>query len=130
MVQEVFTRLAGSNGFGAARDPQAYLSRVLRNFLIDRKRRQDRRPILVPIEGVEPAVAPDQAHGIEVADLHAQYRAAIDALPPRTREVFLLHRAEDRSVKCIAEQLGISTRTVEWHLSQAILRIGESLERE
>lgn len=130
MVQEVFTRLAGSRTFTEVRDPQAYLSRVLRNFLIDRKRRHDGRPAFLPIDEIEPAIEPDQSHAIELDELRAQYRSAVDALPPRTREVFLLHRAEEQSVKIIAERLDISTRTVEWHLAQAILRIGEALESE
>ena len=62
--------------------------------------------------------------------LQDRYRAGVDALPPRTREVFLMHRVEETSVKAIADQLGISSRTVEWHLAQAIMKIGEVLERE
>jgi RNA polymerase sigma-70 factor (ECF subfamily) len=130
LVHEVFARLAGGKSFAELRDPQAYLSRILRNFLIDRKRRLDKRPSLVPLEDVEVAVPPDQSHAIEVTQMHARYRAAVDALPPRTRQVFLLHRVDEVRVKAIAEQLGISTRTVEWHLAQAILRIGEALDRE
>jgi RNA polymerase sigma-70 factor (ECF subfamily) len=130
MVQEVFMRLARSKTFPDVRDPQAYLSRTLRNFLIDRKRRRDTSPDFVPLDGVEPALPPEQAHGIEVAQMQARYRAAVDALPPRTREVFVMHRGQELSVKIIAERLEISSRTVEWHLAQAILRIGEALERE
>lgn len=128
MVQEVFARLAGSKQLSSVRDPKAYLSRILRNFLIDRKRRIDARPRFVPIDSVEVAVAPVQAHEIELRQMHARYRASLEALPPRTREVFLLHRAEEISVKVIAERLEISPRTVEWHIAQAILRIGKGLE--
>jgi RNA polymerase sigma factor (sigma-70 family) len=129
MVQEVFARMAGSKHLAEVRDPRAYLSRILRNFLIDRKRRESTSLALLPLEGVEPSAPPDQFHGIEVAEMRAQYRTAVDALPPRTRQVFLLHRSKEQSVKSIAGQLGISPRTVEWHLAQAILRIGEALER-
>jgi RNA polymerase sigma factor (sigma-70 family) len=130
LVHEVFARLASVKSFGDLRDPQAYLSRILRNFLIDRKRRLDKRPSFVGLEGVEPAVPPDQSHQIELTQMRERYRAAVDALPPRTRQVFLLHRVEDQSVKVIAAELGISSRTVEWHLAQAIMRIGEALDRE
>lgn len=130
LVHEVFARLASVKSFDELRDPRAYLSRILRNFLIDRKRRLDKLPGLVGLDGIDPAVAPDQSHEIEVTQMRERYRIAVDTLPPRTRQVFLLHRAEERSVKIIAEELGISTRTVEWHLAEAILRIGEALERE
>lgn len=129
LVQEVFTRLAAGRPFGELRDPQRYLKRILRNFLIDRNRKNRTAPGFISMEGVEPSVPPDQAHAIEVKQMREQYRFAVDALPPRTREVFLLHRVEELSVKVIAERLGISTRTVEWHIGEAILRIGKALER-
>lgn len=130
MVQDVFTRLAGRRAIGELDHPEAYLRRILRNFLIDRNRRATTRPVFVPLEGSEPATPPDQSHAIEVAQMQERYRTTVDGLPPRTREVFLLHRAQETSVKEIAAQLGISTRTVEWHLAQAILRIREALEPE
>lgn len=129
LVQEVFTRLAAGRPFGELRDPQGYLKRILRNFLIDRNRKIRNAPGFVSMEGVEPSVPPDQAHAIEVKQMREQYRSAVDALPPRTREVFLMHRVEELSVKVIAERLGISTRTVEWHIGEAILKIGKALER-
>ncbi|MCW2338179.1 RNA polymerase sigma-70 factor (ECF subfamily) [Sphingobium sp. B2D3A] len=130
LVQELFARLAAGRPFEELRDPTGYLKRIMRNFLIDRNRRQRGVPGFVPMDGIEPAVPPEQAHEIEMKQTRERYRAAVDALPPRTREVFLMHRVEEQSVKIIAERLGISTRTVEWHLAQAIIRIGQALERE
>jgi RNA polymerase sigma-70 factor (ECF subfamily) len=128
LVQEVFTRLAAGLPFGELRDPQSYLKRILRNFLIDRNRKSRNAPGLVSMDGVEPSVPPDQAHAIEVTQMRQQYRFAVDALPPRTRQVFLLHRVQELSVKMIADRLDISTRTVEWHIGEAVLRIGKALE--
>ena len=128
LVQEVFARLAAGRPFGELRDPQHYLKRILRNFLIDRNRRSKTAPEFVSMDGVEAPVPPDQSHAIEVAQMQDRYRAAVDALPPRTREVFLMHRADELSVKKIAEQLCISSRTVEWHIGEAIYRIGKALD--
>lgn len=130
MVQDVFARLAGGKRVVELGNPEAYLRRILRNLLIDRKRRADTRPAFVELESAEPVVEPEQSHAIDVTQMQERYRASVNSLPPRTREVFLLHRAEDTSVKEIAARLGISTRTVEWHLAQAILRIREALEQE
>lgn len=47
---------------------------------------------------------------------------AIEALPPRAREVFLLYRAGGTSYRDIAALLGISPRTVEYHIRQALIR--------
>jgi RNA polymerase sigma factor (sigma-70 family) len=130
LVQEVFARLAAGRPLVELRDPDGYFRRILRNFLIDRNRKRQRQPGFVSMDGIDPGVEPDQAHAIEVNQMQDLYRAAVDALPPRTKQVFLLHRVEELSVKLIADQLAISTRTVEWHIGEAILRIGKALSRE
>lgn len=45
---------------------------------------------------------------------------AIEKLPKRTREVFVLSRLEHLSHKEIAEKLNISTKGVEYHMSQSL----------
>lgn len=52
-------------------------------------------------------------------------RAAIDALPPRTREVFLMHRLEGAKYREIAIALGMSQSAVEKHIARAALLITE-----
>lgn len=129
ILQEAFARLAGSRPGSALRNPEAYLQRIVRNLLIDRSRRTATLPVHVPItEEIQIAVPPDQAYAIEVSQMREQYRAVVAALPPRTREVFLLHRVDDLQYIEIAERLEISVRTVEWHISQAISKIGTALE--
>jgi len=130
LVQELFMRLAAGRPFEELNDPTGYLKRIMRNLLIDRNRRLGRVPGFVPMDGIDPAVPPEQCHEMEMTQMRERYRAAVEALPPRTRDVFLLHRVDEVSVKIIADRLGISTRTVEWHIAQAVLRIGEALDRE
>ncbi len=45
---------------------------------------------------------------------------AIDKIPPRSREVFILHRFEGMKYKQIADFLGISKNTVENHIVKAM----------
>ncbi|NLS26380.1 hypothetical protein S2M10_13620 [Sphingomonas sp. S2M10] len=42
----------------------------------------------------------------------------------------MLHRAEELEYKLIAELLGISIRTVEWHMAQALIRISKSFDAD
>lgn len=129
LVQDAFTRLLGSTRRESLDRPEAFLNRIVRNLLIDRSRRLASRAQHVPIDrGAEPVVRPTQADGIELAETQARYRAAVAALPERMRTVFLLHRIDGLSYKAIAGELGISTRTVEWHVAEAILRIGKALD--
>ncbi|MCP3732166.1 RNA polymerase sigma factor [Sphingomonas sp. MG17] len=129
LVHDAFARLARRGSLATLQNPEAYLKRIIRNLLIDRKRRAAVRPQLVDLEDHEPQIRADQTDGIELAQLQTRYRTVVDALPPRTRQVFLLHRVEGQSMKDIAADLDISTRTVEWHVAQAILKIGEALDR-
>jgi RNA polymerase sigma factor (sigma-70 family) len=53
--------------------------------------------------------------------------AALDTLPPRMREVCVRHYLEDRSVRDIAIELGISTGTVKTQLHRARLALAKLL---
>jgi RNA polymerase sigma-70 factor (ECF subfamily) len=128
LVQDAFTRLLGSGARECLRQPEAFLHRIVRNLLIDRSRRLSNRTPHVPIDDANaPSTRPTQADAIELAQMRERYRAAVDALPSRTRQVFVMHRVESLGYKEIATQLGISIRTVEWHVGEALLRIGKDL---
>ncbi|WP_340203454.1 RNA polymerase sigma-70 factor [Ascidiimonas sp. W6] len=47
-------------------------------------------------------------------------RKAIDQLPPKCKQAFVLSRFEDRKYKEIATLMGISPKTVEIHISKAL----------
>lgn len=128
VVQDAFARLLGSGAREGLRQPEAFLNRIVRNLLIDRSRRIANRMAHVPIDAAnEPETRATQEDAIQLDQMRIRYRAAVDALPPRTREVFLLHRMEGLGYKEIATQLGISIRTVEWHVGEALVRIGKEL---
>ncbi|MBB5986622.1 RNA polymerase sigma factor [Sphingobium lignivorans] len=130
LVQDAFVRLLGAAARQALREPEAFLNRIVRNLLIDRSRRLAARAAHVPLdEDSEPGVRPSQADTIELAQMRDRYQAAVNALPERMREVFLLHRIEGLGYREIATRLGISHRTVEWHIAEAIVRIGKGLEQ-
>lgn len=129
LVHDAFARLLGAGRSQNLREPRAFLNRILRNLLIDRSRRLSCRIPHVELDE-DIAVPPAQSHAIEVEQLRKRYTEIVDSLPPRTREVFLLHRLDGLKCTKIAERLDISVRTVEWHLAQAILRIDRELRGE
>ncbi|XLS28576.1 RNA polymerase sigma factor [Flavobacteriaceae bacterium M23B6Z8] len=49
-----------------------------------------------------------------------ELRKAIDNLPPKCKQAFVLSRFEDRKYKEIASLMGISPKTVEIHISKAL----------
>lgn len=128
LVQEAFTRLVASRSSAATSNPGAYLQGIVRHLLADRVRAWARAESFDPVvyTSGEEIARPDRI--AEINDMRERYRLAVECLPPRTKEVYLLHRAEELGYKQIAEQLEISIRTVEWHVAEAIVRIGKSLE--
>lgn len=127
MVQEAFARLAASRSATAWSNPGAYLHGIVRHLLADRVRSWAKTRSLDPVvcaAGQEVA-GPDAT--AELNQMRERYRLAVDGLPPRTKEVYLLHRVEELGYRQIAEQLSISIRTVEWHVAEAIVRIGKSI---
>lgn len=128
LTQEAFTRLAGVHAETAIDHPERYLQRIARNLLFDRARSG---PVPAPLAEVgEIAIRPEQEDGIRCNDVARQYQAALDALTPRTREVFVAHRVGERTYLQIAAQLGISVSTVEYHIARAIVAIGKALDRQ
>jgi len=130
IVQEAFARLAGTRSAAASLNPAAYLQGIVRHLLADRSRRWFRAQAssAAALPTCAEPLAPDAA--AEINQLRERYRAAVDLLPTRTREVYVLHRVEDLAYKQIAERCGISVRTVEWHVAEAIVRISKSINAD
>jgi RNA polymerase sigma-70 factor (ECF subfamily) len=63
---------------------------------------------------------PSGADEFQVEELLARIHQAIEQLPPTYREAFILHRFKDNSYKEIAEQLNVSTKTVDYRIQQAL----------
>lgn len=130
LVQEVFARAAGSEQRHRIANPGGFLRRIAQNLLIDRARRQARYPLLFFSLDDHPDVAdpPRQEWNIEAVDLMTLYEAAVDAMPSKTRRVFLMHRVDELSYRDIHEQLGISVATVEYHMMKALRQIAKAVD--
>ena len=65
---------------------------------------------------------------MSIDEVEKQICRAIDNLPERCREVFMLSKMEELSNKEIAERLGISVKTVEVQMTKALSRLRKELE--
>jgi RNA polymerase sigma-70 factor, ECF subfamily len=61
-------------------------------------------------------------------DLQKRIEDSIASLPPRRREIFLLNREQGLKYREIADQLGISIKTVETQMGQALKDLREKLK--
>ena len=75
----------------------------------------------------QPEVASFDHDLIEEAELNAQINAAIGELPEKCREIFLLCRFEELQYTQIAQQLGISVKTVEMQMGIAMKKLRRKL---
>jgi RNA polymerase sigma factor (sigma-70 family) len=123
IIQEAYSILAELESVEAIHFPRAYLFQVARSVIT----RHIRRTRIVPIHAVEDldriempdnAASPEQV-AIDRDELH-QLAQAIAAMPPKTREAFILRRVEGLPQREIAAQMRISENTVETHISRGI----------
>jgi RNA polymerase sigma factor (sigma-70 family) len=84
----------------------------------------------LPIENQPKIVAkPENTEGALAALFFEDLLVLVDFLPPATREVFKLYAVEGFSHAEIGEQLGITTGTSKWHLSEARNKLKILLEK-
>jgi len=123
LAQETYLRFLRQSEPQSILDLNAFLFTIAANLARDHlrsvKRQQNREFVALDTE-----IADSKPHTEDIIAkqcLEAQLQQAIASLPEKTREIFLLYRADELSYKQIAEQLTLSERTVEYHLRQAML---------
>ena len=107
--------------------PEAYAHRVVVNLAKDRWRNLARRPVVAPIDDVDPPAAVSVVDG--VLDRDELLRAAAQ-LPPGQRAVLVLRFFDDLPVDETAAALGCSPGTVKSQTSRALERLRAALVPE
>lgn len=122
LAQDLFVRLLSIQRVLPDRDQaRAYIFRMAVNIAVDRARVESRRrEILDGVSLVFEDAGPDPEALAMSRDQIRQVRAALDELPPKCREVFLLARVQGLSHREIAEQLGVSISLVEKYQLRAL----------
>ncbi len=130
VAQEALLRACQRTAEEPVERPRAYLFRAARTALIDHLRHaQHRRHAGLDEDAAIACVSasPDPHAVLEQRERLELVRGAIAALPPKCREVFILHRMGGLSQDAIAERLGISASTVEKHIMRALRSCSASL---
>jgi RNA polymerase sigma factor (sigma-70 family) len=137
-TQETLLRFAQAGYNPAALNVKALLFAIARNLFFDhlrRVRRERAHGFLVDrmIDETELAglASPDPAPDAILSgrqDLAAVI-AAIEALPPRCAQIFLMHRIQGKAQKDIAAELDISLSVVEKHVKRALVTLAVAVGR-
>ena len=128
LAQEVFYELWRKKDHLVIRTSYvAYLRRAAinkaLNYLRDQKIKLDDSTVVSQIK----LSAPLSDEKLEAAELQKVIDSIVDQLPERCRLVFVLSRFEQMSYKEIAQEMGISTKTVENQISKALKLLKEAL---
>jgi RNA polymerase sigma factor (sigma-70 family) len=125
LVQNVFLAIhARGEGAGDIENVEGYIFRTAANVLARRFGRDGWNPEALG-DAYQPAdeVSPERAL---IGKQELERAAAIlEALPPRTRQAFMLHRFEEMTYVSIARKMGITKVAVGKLIKRAMLRLGE-----
>lgn len=121
VVQEAFVKAWQALQSGVQiNDFKAYMYRLVRNGCIDliRSRRN----------WVDIDLAADVPQSeVDTSERDARIWSAVDALPAKCREVFVMHRCDGLSHDEISRQFGISVKTVKNQMTKAYARLRDAL---
>ncbi len=130
IIQEVFVKLwVKREQLNIQTSTAAYLKRMAVNESISYLRK-NKKVQLESLDGSVRAVPSAQSGDQSVLqnELKQKVKEAIDQLPPRCKQVFLLSRYEQFSYKEIGECMGISIKTVENQMGKALKIMREELK--
>lgn len=122
VAQEAYVRLLSLDDSGAVSFLRAFLFKTAANLAVDRLRvRQRQRQAMSAglCDELREVARPDheaaQAEEVEIV------RRLIGELPPKCRQVFLLHRIQGEDFPQIAQRMNLSERMVRHYVLRAVL---------
>ena len=132
LVQELYLKVAAVGDGEEIVNPGAYLYRLASNLMLDRLRQRrrsetrdrdylDSHNVVVGGQGIADLAPADEA--VAARQRLERLLAAVETLPPRTRDAFRLHKFEGLTHAETAARLGISRSAVEKHISSALAHL-------
>lgn len=131
ILQEVFVKIwQNRRNIRSAETFSPFIFTMTRNLLLNELRsRLSKQKIKDEIIKLSVSEEYHSFEKMEYGELKETVDQIVTNLPEKQREVFLLSRYEGLSHKEIAEKLQISTKTVEYHISQSISTIKNKLDQ-
>jgi RNA polymerase sigma factor (sigma-70 family) len=131
--QDVYMRIFVAARRQIPNPTRPLLFKIARDLLVDRARRQQ----IVPIEAVENLEALDIAidepgsdRAVIAREELRRLQIALDKLPKRYREPFVMRKVQGLSIREIAARQGLAEKTVEMHLTESIRALADVLYRD
>ncbi|MDB5459182.1 MAG: sigma-70 family polymerase sigma factor, partial [Caulobacteraceae bacterium] len=129
-AQEAYVRLLQLDRSDQPSFLRAYLFRIASNVATDMLRRKNLQARFATGDEQAPSSAGAQEDALGARQQLQLVQSALNELPPRCRQAFLLRRQEDLATTQIGERLGVSDRMVRLYLARAIEHVQQALDRE
>ena len=133
ILQGVAARVIGRDRNVPVENKTAFLFSIASNLLRDRgrrgrARRQGEHVGLDEVELVDPEALQDDV--LDGRQRLRRFWAALDAVPVKEREVFVLHRMEGRTLLQVGEQTGLSLAQVRKLVERAMARLARKVWKD
>jgi RNA polymerase sigma factor (sigma-70 family) len=128
-AQEAYVRLLQLDRSDQPSFLRAYLFKIASNVATDMLRRQSVHARFAPADEPSPGEGAEQEHALSARQQLMLVQDALNELPPRCREAFLLRRQDQLATIQIGERLGVSDRMVRLYLARAIEHVQQALAR-
>jgi RNA polymerase sigma factor (sigma-70 family) len=130
LLQETFVRAIRYDKMDTIADPPAFLKQIAVNLARDFARRRRKDECRIEFGDYLMELPSDEASIEERMEYDRKsrlFQAAVEALPPRCRQVFVMHVYDDVPLKEVAERMEISDRMARKHLSLAFRACHDAL---
>lgn len=130
LVQELFISLWTKRHTATIREVRPYLFTALRFSIINHiesQRVHERFVAYYESFLRQPSTA--SANTLELDDLTQAIEMSLRDLPEKTQQVFRLSRFDQQTIPEIAQHLGLSEKTIEYHLANALKTVREGLRQ-
>lgn len=126
LAHDVFLRLIlkpAPRGFGSQGEARAYLRTAAQHMCINLWHRREIEQAWLDTLAAQPAsYAPSAEHQAIVIEALQQIAKLLSGLPPKAAQVFLMSSVCGMSPQEVADEFGISLRTVRKYVAQVMLR--------
>ena len=125
ITQNIFLKIwENRSSMSGVHSFRAYLFKMVRNAVYDTfSRRKPTSGLQDSMELGDILRSEDMEEKISAKDLNMLMDMAVENMPEQRRRVFRMSRRDGLSHKEISMQLGISTKTVEYHMSKALAEL-------
>jgi RNA polymerase sigma factor (sigma-70 family) len=133
LLQDVYVRVYEAALKQIPESARAFVFATARNLLINRVRREQ----IIPIEAVADLDAlgiamdePGPDRNVIARDELRRLQEILDRLPRRSREAIVMKQVEGLSRREIAARMGVTEKTVKWHLNEGVRALADILYGE